>query len=66
MAVVTDLALPNPPCYLSPYGAERINRFGIYEWNRRHVAPSLDYALEILSAQSFSRRQDTDESIDVT
>jgi Tn3 transposase DDE domain len=42
--------------YLSPYGAEHINRFGIYEWNRRHVAPSLDYELEILSMQSFSRR----------
>ena len=42
--------------YLSPYGAEHINRFGIYEWNRRHVAPSLDYELEILSAQSFSQR----------
>lgn len=56
MAGVTDLALPNPPCYLSPYGAEHINRFGIYEWNRRHVTPSLDYELEILSAQSFSQR----------
>jgi hypothetical protein len=56
MAVVTDLALPNPPCYLSPYGAEHINRFGIYEWNRRHVAPTLDYELEILSAQSFSQQ----------
>ena len=42
--------------YLSPYGAEHINRFGIYEWNRRHVAPSLDYELEILSTQLFSRR----------
>jgi hypothetical protein len=31
--------------YLSPYGAEHINRFGISEWNRWHVAPSLDIAV---------------------
>ena len=34
--------------HLSPYITEHINRFGIYEWDRRRVLPLPNYELEIL------------------
>jgi len=30
-------------CHLSPYLTEHINRFGVYDWNSKRPAPSLDY-----------------------
>jgi TnpA family transposase len=34
--------------HLSPYLTERINRFGLYDWNSKRAAPPLDYELKIL------------------
>jgi hypothetical protein len=33
--------------HLSPYLTEHINRFGVYDWNSKRAAPSLDYELKI-------------------